>query len=152
MNEEEILKECNELAKNKHHELGDCWDEEYSANAIQGLLDLYNQEKEKNKKLEEEKKQAFKDYVSTSAELYRVINMIAEDYYQDYISGERSDLPCEYLDGIKKRKEYPSCEFKDCMFCIKEYYFSKVRGEQDENGDMPYMPRLRNERRISQGF
>ena len=60
MNEEDILKECNELAEDKHHELGDCWNEEYSANAIKGLLDLYKhakqelkQEKEKNKKLEE---------------------------------------------------------------------------------------------------
>lgn len=41
MSEEEIIKECNELAKNEHHELGDCWDEEYSSKAIQGLLDLY---------------------------------------------------------------------------------------------------------------
>ena len=38
MSEEEIIKECEELAKNEHHELGDCWDEEYSKKAIQRFI------------------------------------------------------------------------------------------------------------------
>ena len=45
MSEEEILKECTELAENEHHELGNCWDEEYSSNAIFGLIMLYKQTK-----------------------------------------------------------------------------------------------------------
>ena len=45
MSEEEILKECTELAENEHHELGDCWDEEYSSSAIFGLIMLYKQTK-----------------------------------------------------------------------------------------------------------
>lgn len=46
MSEEEILKECTELAENEHHELGNCWDEEYSNSAIFGLIMLYKQTKE----------------------------------------------------------------------------------------------------------
>ena len=38
MNEEEIIKECTELAQNEHHELGDCWDEEYSSKAIERFI------------------------------------------------------------------------------------------------------------------
>lgn len=53
LSEEEIIEECNELAENKLHQLGECWDEEYSKKAIQGLLDLYNKEKEKNKRIKD---------------------------------------------------------------------------------------------------
>lgn len=70
MSEEEILKECTELAENEHHELGDCWDEEYSSSAIFGLIMLYKQTKESeqilanklqkvNIKLNQEKERSF---------------------------------------------------------------------------------------------
>lgn len=42
LSEKEIIEECENLANNAYHELGDCWDEEYSREAICGLLDLYN--------------------------------------------------------------------------------------------------------------
>lgn len=107
MNEEEILKECNELSENKHHELGDCWDEEYSANAIKGLLDLYTQEKEKNKKLEE------------------VIDMMAEDLVRvpenDFMSETKLSVVHLINLHIEEKKEH-----------IKEYYFNKVKGNQNE--------------------
>lgn len=53
MSEEEILKECTELAENEHHELGDCWDEEYSSSAIFGLIMLYKQTKKEINNLKE---------------------------------------------------------------------------------------------------
>ncbi len=53
MSEEEILKECTELAENEHHELGDCWDEEYSSSAIFGLIMLYKQTKKELNNLKE---------------------------------------------------------------------------------------------------
>ena len=51
MTEKEIIKECNELAKNEFRELANCWDEEYAKKAVQGLLDLYNKEKACNEEL-----------------------------------------------------------------------------------------------------
>lgn len=53
MSEEEILKECTELAENEHHELGDCWDEEYSSSAIFGLIMLYKQTKKELNNIKE---------------------------------------------------------------------------------------------------
>ena len=53
MSEEEILKECTELAENEHHELGDCWDEEYSSSAIFELIMLYKQTKKELNNLKE---------------------------------------------------------------------------------------------------
>lgn len=83
MSEEEIIKECNELAKNEHHELGDCWDEEYSSKAIQGLLDLYNKEKEKNKEL--------RKYYATRKEVekLRKINEILHDSAENYVHKDK---------------------------------------------------------------
>lgn len=52
MSEEEIIKECTELAKDEYKQLYDCWDIERAEQAIQGLLDLYNKEKEKNEDLQ----------------------------------------------------------------------------------------------------
>lgn len=51
--EEEILKECTELAENEKHELGDCWYEEYSSSAIFGLIMLYKQTKKELNNLKE---------------------------------------------------------------------------------------------------
>ena len=53
LSEEDILKECTELAENEHHELGDCWDEEYSSSAIFGLIMLYKQTKKELNNLKE---------------------------------------------------------------------------------------------------
>ncbi len=53
MSEEEILKECTELAENEHHKLGNCWDEEYSSSAIFGLIMLYKQTKKELNNLKE---------------------------------------------------------------------------------------------------
>ena len=47
MNEEEVLKTINNMLVHAENQLLD-----YEALAIQGLLDLYNKEKEKNEKLE----------------------------------------------------------------------------------------------------
>jgi len=136
MNEEEILKECNELAKDKHHELGDCWDEEYSANAIKGLLDLYNQEKEKNKKLEEEKEAFAKGYTIARIEecdnyflFNKVIDLMAGDIWKtdDYFT-------CK---DIKMKEDCYADTLADGNACggncIKQYYFKKARGEEDDN-------------------
>ena len=83
LSEEDILKECTELAENEHHELGDCWDEEYSSSAIFGLIMLYKQTKkelnslkeiekshqEENGKLRVEFEKVYEDNLSLAKEL-----------------------------------------------------------------------------------
>ena len=77
---------------------------------IQGLLDLYNQEKEKNKKLEE------------------VIDLMAEDIWKtdDYFT-------CK---DIKMKEDCYADSLADGNVCgencIKQYYFKKARGEENE--------------------
>ena len=84
--------------------------------AINGLLKLYKQEKEKNKKLEE------------------VIDMMANDYIQDYLYNERSDYPCEYYYGkIKKKDGCKQGKIGVCEECLKEYYFKVAKGEEYKN-------------------
>lgn len=62
MSEEEIIKECTELAKDEYQQLYGCWDIERAEQAIQGLLDLYQKEKEKNEKIENKIKEKLKTF------------------------------------------------------------------------------------------
>lgn len=104
-------------------------------NALHKAIDLekeLNQEKEKNKKLEEEKKQAFKDYNSTACELMDVINLMAEklrDLKDDIDTLHEGEIDCFIP---KDFCDVNGCaKYKDCAYCIKEYYFNKVREKKD---------------------
>ena len=70
--------------------------------AINGLLKLYNQEKEKNKKPEE------------------VIDMIADDVLLN-------EEICDKLKGVKTDCCGDMYEGNDCCNCVREYYFNKVK-------------------------
>ena len=132
VSEEDILEECNELAKNEHHELGDCWDEEYSAKAIKGLIKLYNQEKEKNKKLEEEKEGWIKGYSQASEDVVdaTIHSIEQKDFYEAAIDLMAEDLfeSQERSTNICWNKNYECGNVCD-KNCVKEYYFKKARGE-----------------------
>ena len=68
MSEEEILEDIKSLSP--------------SENAIQGLLDLYNKEKEKNKQLFEEYNKRVSTIIKYEQEIKEIIDKIdVEDYY-----------------------------------------------------------------------
>ena len=126
MNEEEILNEIDfclagEYITMEHRQ------------AIECLLDLYNQEKEKNKKLEEEKEAFEKGYEIARDEevdnyflMSKVIDMLIEniiEYHVPYdycIAYGKNPNECDVLNDNEKCKE-----------CIKQYYFKKARGEEN---------------------
>lgn len=104
MNEEKILEKVKELKENC-----DCWLEdkntsqeevawfEMEKTAIQGLLDLYNQEKEKNKKLEEVIEMMAEDLLHYNDRNMNVVLCIAtskgdtvKDYYFNKVRGEEN--------------------------------------------------------------
>lgn len=97
MNEEEILKECTELAENEHHELGDCWDEEYSSSAIFGLIMLYKQTKKELKNIKEIEKShqeengklriELEQYKLLEANIDKANKIIAENKFDEGLYG-----------------------------------------------------------------
>lgn len=101
LSEEEIIKECEDLANNEYHELGDCWDEEYSKEAICGLLDLYKKEKEKNQGL-----QIFVDDIKEG------VYIDTPEFEENYISKDK------IREKLKIRKE----EKAECTDSIEAKY------------------------------
>lgn len=113
MNEEEIIEEAEKLIDNC-----DCWldddgtdeaESEYYSKAketIQGLLDLYKKEKEKNKKLEE------------------VIDMMAEEI-TDFTGSCPADIFDKEWDEEEGDCEHCKSTDKECFI---KYYFKKARG------------------------
>lgn len=113
MSEEEILKECTELAENEHHELGDCWDEEYSSSAVFGLIMLYKQTKKELNNLKEIEKSHQEENGKLRKEI-KELEEIKADYIrrmkcsnevlrkQGYISKDKIK---EKLEKLKETKE-----------------------------------------------
>lgn len=129
MDEEEIIEKC-QIFIDLYNADSDDWDMQDTKEAIQGLLDLYNktkqelqQEKEKNKKLEEERltgiqvrcmqEEAYikaradfeRDYKERSQLYEEVIDMMSEDIFNGFVLG------------------FNSTEH------VKEYYFKEARKE-----------------------
>lgn len=104
MSEEEILKECTELAENEHHELGDCWDEEYSSSAIFGLIMLYKQTKKELNNLKEIEKSHKEENGKLRVELEQKEQMIKR--LEQDVEGYR-DLSRQIQEDYSKQiKEY----------------------------------------------
>ena len=184
MNEEEIKEEIEKLKENC-----DCWlddegtdeaEREYYSKAkktIQGLLELYNkekeshkldnenykilqddvtalakymgleedaiidemyeafdQEKEKNKKLGEEKQQFVNGYTETMDKLGDcVINSYnQEKFYEKVINRMAKQISClsRNLDNATNFERVSEAEYN--IEFIKQYYFKKARGEENE--------------------
>ena len=111
MSEEEILKECTELAENKNHELGDCWDEEYSSNAIFGLIMLYKQSKKEigdlqalNKETEKERDNIYLDYQDLGKENLKLQEEL-EKYKTYYEEMEEVNKKFIAVEKIKEKIE-----------------------------------------------
>ena len=130
MNEEEIKgKQIIELERRNPESAIDYWKRKYEDTFLELI-----QEKEKNKKLEEEKKQAFKDYNSTAGELMDVINLMAEklrDLKDDIDTLHEGEIDCFIP---KDFCDINGCaKYKDCADCIKAYYFNKVKEKANDN-------------------
>ena len=143
MNEEEIIEICKNMLL-----MPDCWEmqKEYNGKldfigsiegneAIQGLLDLYNKEKEKNKKLGEELEESrisFREQVKIVNNYFamnKVIDLMAKDIW------ESDDwTTCK---AIKSSEDCYADTLADGKFCgkdcIKEYYFKVAKGEEYKN-------------------
>lgn len=95
MSEEEIikyLKECIEHSKYNFENFGENnYLDKSTQNAIQGLLDLYEKEKEKNKKIEDKKEEIYAiaraNYIlgqtDERSQWYKKINEKIEEYEKD---------------------------------------------------------------------
>ena len=112
MNEEEIIEKVMQHVKYMKNAIAEPGS---PADALFGLWNLYNQEKEKNKKLEEEVKQFSNSYAEMKIEdcdtyfmLNRIINLMAEDLKRN------ADIIFDKNMDIKN---------------IKKYYALKARGE-----------------------
>jgi hypothetical protein len=110
MTEKEIIKECNELARNEFRELANCWDEEYAKKAVQGLLDLYNKEKEKNKELELCLKSEEKYSEGLNRDIKSLLNI---EPNSNFISKDK------IKQEIKELKENEDCTY--CNNCCNKY-------------------------------
>ena len=130
MNEEEIIEEAEKLIDNC-----DCWldddgtdeaESEYYSKAketIQSALNLYHQEKEKNKKLEDEAillrmthdydVKMIDEVKGESVELFKTIDMMAEDLLDDSM---RSSF--WIMKGIKDKQQ------------VKRYYWDKLENKK----------------------
>lgn len=111
MNEEEIIQELGYISTNV---------DEKGERAIHAFVDLYNQEKEKNKKLEEEEElnEVLIDMYFEKEEVYnKVIDMMAEEILKITKANDISNY-------LKQFSNY------DIDF-IKQYYFKKARGEEE---------------------
>lgn len=89
--------------------------------AIEGLLKRYNQEKEKNKKLEEELDEAIINaYFNKEEVCNKVIDRMAKQ------------ISClsRNLDNATNFERVSEEEYN--VDFIKQYYFKKARGEKDE--------------------
>ena len=127
MSEEEILEEINELKDNC-----ECWIDDDNTSVeerewfekeeliLQGLLDLYNKEKEKNKKLEEEKESCIKGYSQACEDVVdATIHLIEQkDFYEKVIDIMVEDIAKD--DPIIVKLSNESKE-------VKEYYFKKAK-------------------------
>ena len=112
MNEEEKIKNIEEILELCREELP--YNEDISATldcedleSLECLYNLYNQEKEKNKKLE------------------KVIDVMAEEL----------PINAEICDKLKDSKNDCYVDIVDekaCSSCIKEYYFKKAGGEEND--------------------
>lgn len=106
LSEKEIIQECEDLANNNYNELGDCWDVEYSRNAISGLLDLYMQENKRCHFLQSELDQA-------NARIIEYQKQLDLDYVEEnYISKDK------IREKLKIRKE----EKAECTDSIEAQY------------------------------
>ena len=136
MNEEEIIKTVDKFVDDerlvdkkgnyyKPYKFGQAqrfvFKEQYEA--IQGLLDLYIQEKEKNKKLEEEWDEALIDAYFKKEEVYnKVIDLMAEEIWRC------NAIDCDFKhfkDNICK-DEQDTGNKQICKECIKQYHFKKA--------------------------
>lgn len=111
MNEEEIIEFIDQLygVEREYYNLVRVKNTENIITAIKSAIILYQHEKEKNKKLEE------------------VINTMAKDISISNLTNW--EVGCNY--------EIKGCEcmngpVRKCEDCIKEYYFKKARGEENE--------------------
>lgn len=112
MNEEEIIKKCEDYEN---------WKEFYNPNgiyqaiplskehkqAIQGLLDLYNKEKEKNKQLEKENQtqrsqlnSAFNNGFIHKDKIKEIIKYIEEEGYWEFTTDRDSDRAKKFFEEL----------------------------------------------------
>ena len=146
MNEEEIIEFIDQLygVEREYYNLVRVKNTENIITAIKSAIILYQNEKEKNKKLEEELNKFMNGevfsanqakYMEKKNKIFQeVIDMIASDYIQDYLYNERSDYPCEYYyDEIKKKEDCKQGKIGACEECLKAYYFKVAKGEEYKN-------------------
>lgn len=112
---------------------------------LQGLLDLYNkakqelqQEKEKNKKLEEELNKFRKGEIfsANQTKFMEKQNKVLQNVI-DLMATDNALLCTDYEFGCfyEKNAECMKGPVRNCKECITEYYFKKARGEEDEKGE-----------------
>ncbi len=138
MNEEELLKRAEEI-------MGD-WEQDDLL--IQGLLDLYKREKEKNKKLEEVINNLAKGvrYLGTKEELATedIIKMFSPEEikidFDDFMKRweneqhKKADLKDKVIDMMAEDiSNTDMFSFEGiCGEKVKQYYFKNARGEENE--------------------
>lgn len=98
----------------------------------------YEELKEKNKKLEEEKAAYVKGYMIASDEYVEttIKKIKQKDFYEKVIDRMAEDVAnsdidediCRQYESKEKRCAEGNNQ-KECVKCIKRYYFKKVRGE-----------------------
>jgi hypothetical protein len=123
MSEEEIIKKANLIIEN-HREIDKMMVIEM-VDLVQGLLDLYNKEKENNKKLEEENKEIrqWKYVIDTYEDLDKLkeldlIKIKGKKYIAENRLQEFKDLLIKELDRDFVTEEYRqgiSCYFKELL-------------------------------------
>lgn len=145
MSEEEIIKECTELAQNEYHELANCWDEEYSSKAIQAILDLYKAEKEKNANIKEQmEKMNIADAGSLLAEFDRLecIEDEAEEirlaYQNEKEKNKRLSKQLDLMRSIDLPKEIEKnyISIDKIKAKIEEYNKQRQKAETQKINDM----------------
>ena len=98
MSEEEIIKEVKTMFKDSDSKY---WIGENGVKALQGLLDLYNKEKEKNKELEK----TILEFVNDRERILKT-PVISKDKIREKIDGKFREAKGLYERGVQPQAQY----------------------------------------------
>ena len=103
--EEEIIKEVKTMFKDSDSKY---WIGENGVKALQGLLDLYNKEKQKNKELLEERKSYAEEYIHNNPWLYKQLNelYVFKTTVKEKIDGKFREAKGLYERGVQPQAQY----------------------------------------------
>ena len=124
MNEEEIIKIAEDFVNYIRFKEKPKYSESQWFMAIEDLLDMYRQEKEKKKKLEEEVKcfrDSYKEARIEECDTYFLMNKVIDMMAEKILN----------LDIKMSKDRYDHARVWDTKEGIKEYYFNKVKEKKD---------------------